>query len=208
MIVKVCKKCGIEKDISEFDQKKGAKDGHTSRCKICRRNYFNEYNNTPINLIRRREKSKENYWKNHENELKKASEKHKKNSEQEKEYRKNNRKKISQREKNRYHEDVLFRIKTNMRNRLKLFLKSKNLNKKNTTLNIVGADPKTIKEYIEQKFTDGMSWENYRYDGWHIDHIIPLSSAKTEEEIYKLSHYTNLQPLWAEENLKKRNKIV
>jgi hypothetical protein len=42
----------------------------------------------------------------------------------------------------------------------------------------------------------------------HIDHIIPLSLAKTEEELYKLCHYTNLQPLWAEDNLKKSNKIL
>ena len=51
-----------------------------------------------------------------------------------------------------------------------------------------------------------MSWDNY--GDWHIDHIIPLSSAKTEEEIYKLAHYTNLQPLWAEDNIKKSNKIL
>jgi hypothetical protein len=53
-----------------------------------------------------------------------------------------------------------------------------------------------------------MNWENYGQFGWHVDHIIPLSSAKTEEEIYKLSHYTNLQPLWAQDNLKKGNKIL
>ena len=50
-----------------------------------------------------------------------------------------------------------------------------------------------------------MNWENRNL--WHVDHIIPLSSAKTEEELVKLCHYTNLQPLWAEDNLKKSNKI-
>ena len=52
-----------------------------------------------------------------------------------------------------------------------------------------------------------MSWETHSLYGWHIDHIIPLSSAKTEEEIYQLCHYTNLQPLWAEDNLKKGDKL-
>lgn len=53
-----------------------------------------------------------------------------------------------------------------------------------------------------------MNWDNRGLYGWHIDHIIPLSSAKTEEEVYKLCHYTNLQPLWAKENLSKGNKII
>jgi hypothetical protein len=49
-----------------------------------------------------------------------------------------------------------------------------------------------------------MSWENH--GEWHIDHIVPLSSAITEEELRKLSHYTNLQPLWATDNLSKGSK--
>ena len=57
------------------------------------------------------------------------------------------------------------------------------------------------------KFTEGMSLDIMGRD-IHIDHIIPLSSAKTEEEVYRLCHYTNLQPLWAEENLKKGNRIL
>jgi len=73
---------------------------------------------------------------------------------------------------------------------------------------LIGCSPEFLKEYLEQKFTEGMSWENYGLYGWHIDHVIPLSSVDTEEEIYKLCHYTNLQPLWAEENLKKSNKIL
>ena len=51
-----------------------------------------------------------------------------------------------------------------------------------------------------------MNWDNH--GEWHIDHIIPLSSANTEEELIKLCHYTNLQPLWAEDNLSKSDKII
>ena len=51
-----------------------------------------------------------------------------------------------------------------------------------------------------------MKWDNH--GKWHIDHIIPLSSAETEEEVYNLCHYTNLQPLWGEDNLKKGKKII
>jgi len=80
--------------------------------------------------------------------------------------------------------------------------------KNNTTFEIVGGTPEIIKEHIEKQFRDGMTWDNYGFRGWHIDHIIPLSSANTEEEVYKLCHYTNLQPLWANENYKKSNKII
>jgi hypothetical protein len=86
-------------------------------------------------------------------------------------------------------------------------MKSINIIKNNSTLDIIGCTPQFLKEYIENQFTDGMSWELMgKYI--HIDHIIPLSSAKTEEELYKLCHYSNLQPLWAEDNLKKGNKIL
>ena len=51
-----------------------------------------------------------------------------------------------------------------------------------------------------------MTWENH--GEWHIDHIMPMYTAQTEEETLELNHYTNLQPLWAEENLSKSNKII
>jgi hypothetical protein len=75
------------------------------------------------------------------------------------------------------------------------------------TFDIIGCTPQFLKEHLENQFVGDMNWNNHGLFGWHIDHIIPLSSAKTEEELYKLCHYSNLQPLWAEDNLKKSNKI-
>jgi len=68
----------------------------------------------------------------------------------------------------------------------------------------LGCSWKFLKNYIEQRFQEGMTWENRNL--WHIDHIIPTSIAKTKSELIKLFHYTNLRPLWAEENRKKLNK--
>ena len=70
----------------------------------------------------------------------------------------------------------------------------------------MGCSYEFLKEHLEKQFVDGMSWENR--SEWHIDHIIPLSSAKNEDEIYKLCHYTNLQPLWAIDNIKKGKKLL
>ena len=78
-------------------------------------------------------------------------------------------------------------------------------NKKNKTILYIGCSLEELKLHLEKQFKPGMTWENH--GEWHIDHIIPLASAKTEEDLYKLNHYTNLQPLWAIDNLKKSNKI-
>lgn len=73
---------------------------------------------------------------------------------------------------------------------------------------IFGCSPDDLRKYIESKFIDDMSWSNYGFNGWHIDHNTPLYSAKTEEDLKKLSHYTNLQPLWKSENITKGFKII
>jgi len=74
--------------------------------------------------------------------------------------------------------------------------------KKNTkTKSILGCSFSEFKAHMENQFTQGMSWNNRPL--WHIDHIIPMATAKTEEDVIKLNHYKNLRPLWAEENRKK-----
>ena len=65
-------------------------------------------------------------------------------------------------------------------------------------------DKENFKLYIESKFTEEMSWENY--GEWHLDHIKPLYLSENEEDLLLLNHYTNLQPLWAEDNLRKNRK--
>jgi len=99
--------------------------------------------------------------------------------------------------------DGFYRMKKNLRSRIRKFLINETNSKR--TKEIVGLDKMDLKLYIQNKFLDGMSWENY--GRWHLDHIKPLSSAKNNEEVIKLNHYTNLQPLWAEDNIKKGNKL-
>lgn len=74
-----------------------------------------------------------------------------------------------------------------------------------STEELLGTDWQSLKNHIESQFVGGMSWENM--SEWHIDHIVPLASAKTEDELAALCHYTNLQPLWASDNLSKGAKL-
>ena len=190
---KTCSKCKIEKDVCEFRKSSKMKNGLQSECKSCAKLRYEL--NREENLIKKKiysEKNKE------------------KKSEYDKEYRLKNRIKkneyIRNYRKKRRLVDPTFRIIESMRSRLKNFFKSNNIQKYNKTFNIVGCTPQELKEYLEKKFTDEMSWDNYGQ--WHIDHKIPLSSAISDDEVYKLCHYTNLQPLWADDNIKKSNKIL
>jgi hypothetical protein len=117
-------------------------------------------------------------------------------------WRKNNPNYTTERKKN----DPTFKLIKNVRRRLKRFLDVNYITKRSKTFEIIGCNPNQLKEHIEKQFTEGMSWELVGVH-IHIDHIVPLSSAKTEEELYKLCHYTNLQPLWAKDNLVKSNKL-
>jgi hypothetical protein len=102
--------------------------------------------------------------------------------------------------------DPVFKIIANMRSRLGEYIKRKKLKKISKTFEEVGCTPEFLKKYLEKQFKPGMTWENHSRKGWHIDHIIPLNIANTPEQRKQITHYTNLQPLWAEENLKKSNK--
>lgn len=175
---KICSKCGFEKDICNFYKNKHSKTGYRSECSIC----------GEIKNKERRGKMQE-YQTN---------------------YRINNRKIINSNQK-KYEEtkksDPLFKLKRNLRKRLHTYIKSNNLTKHKNTFDYIGCSVEFLKNYIEERFTDGMYWENYGLYGWHIDHNIPLDFGETEEDLFKLNHFTNLQPLWVFNNLSKGKKI-
>jgi hypothetical protein len=85
---------------------------------------------------------------------------------------------------------------------------NKNLKKRIKTEKIIGCSLEEFKEYILNKCPKGTTLKDFGRYGYHIDHIIPISTANTEEDIIKLCNYTNLQPLWWKDNLNKSNKIV
>lgn len=108
----------------------------------------------------------------------------------------------------RRREIVEVRLLDNLRNRLYCGLKNNTKNKR--TLQLIGCSIEELKQHLEKKFQEGMTWSNYGRKGWHIDHIIPISSFDLSniEEQNMCFHYTNLQPLWQFDNLSKGCKIL
>ena len=102
----------------------------------------------------------------------------------------------------RWSNDNLFKTSTLIRNHTTRYLDGQ---KNKSTEEILGISTEGFTEYLEDKFLEGMTWENQ--GEWVLDHIVPVSLGETEEELYKLNHYTNFQPLWKTENLKKSNHL-
>lgn len=108
--------------------------------------------------------------------------------------------------KSRLENDPFFKLKFNIRSLIRNSLKRKFTEKSKKTNEILGCSYEEFKLHLESKFDGNMNWEN-QGSYWHMDHIIPISSAETEEDVYRLNHYTNFQPLYWEDNLKKGNKL-
>ena len=207
MGTKVCSKCKEEKNIDDFGKDSTRPKGISYLCKICLIDKSNKYREK--NREKVLQSNKDYKVKNKESIKQKRKIRDKINnvklSEYRKKYSQQNKDKINDWYKFEYQKNILYRIGKMVRSRIFNYV-NKNNNKTYKTFDIVGCSPEFVKEHLEKQFIEGMTWENQ--GKWHIDHIIPLSSAKTEEEVYKLCHYTNLQPLWAEDNLKKGSKIL
>jgi hypothetical protein len=125
------------------------------------------------------------------------------------EYKKNN--KVSTRiyfkvyDKERKKIDVGYKMLCNLRTRLYQALKK--LKKSDSTMKLTGCTLEQLKKHIESKFKDRMSWDNYGV--WHIDHIIPCAQFDlSDPEQQKICfHYTNLQPMWGEDNMRKGARL-
>lgn len=183
--MKECSKCKILKELTEFHKERAKPDGFGNYCKEC--NYISHclrYNKIPIRITER-------------------------NLPIDKPFKAKTKK--SQEEKRQYSRDYMRKRLKNIDNRLLHNMRSrfyrafKKEYVKGKTIENLGCNISEFKKYLSEKFVQGMTWDNY--GKWEIDHIIPLSSAKTIEEAWKLNHYTNLQPLWKKENRHKWNKL-
>ncbi len=104
--------------------------------------------------------------------------------------------------------DPNFRVRLNLKGRINRALKNGNAKKKFGTVQLIGCSSEELKRHIESQFKPGMTWENYGFYGWHIDHIRPCASfdLADEEQQKACFSYLNLQPLWATENFQKNGK--
>lgn len=100
------------------------------------------------------------------------------------------------------------KLANSIRVRLWNGLKEQKVKKSNKTSSLVGCTWAVLVSHLESQFTSGMTWENHGQ--WHVDHIIPLSSVDLSdpEQLAKVTHYTNLQPLWKFDNLSKGAKLT
>lgn len=167
----------------------------TNEQKQKRKEYLKEYYQKNKEKIK--ERGKEYYEKNKET-IREDKEKWK---EYYRAFRERHKERLKEYRKERRKNDPLHRLTHNLRVATSRFIKG---GKSKRTEEVLGCSFEEMKEYLEQRFSKGMSWDNY--GEWEIDHIIPLASATTEEQLYELNHHTNLQPLWAEDNRSKGAK--
>lgn len=208
--MKRCSKCKEVKPMTEqyFGKLSKSSDGFKYSCKECRRK--TEYEPNREYLIT---KQKQWYSKNKKTFAITTSEYKKKNREWYREYDKRyyqeNKDLIKQRSKeymyNRIENDLGFKILQRCRSRLYKAIKGHT--KSASTQKLIGCTVEHLLNHLESQFTEGMTWDNY--GEWHIDHIKPCSSFNftKREEQFECFNYKNLQPLWAEDNYRKSDKI-
>lgn len=196
---KHCPTCDKLKELNEFNKQSSSWDKLARMCRVCYCNYKNDkrkndpkyhekdmvYNENYKSSGKRKEISAIRYVNKQDHIIKQCTEYNKK----------------------RYKEDPYYRSVFLIRSRIGKVLRERNIGKQDKTYDLLGCSKEEFIKYFENKFSDGMSWDKVgKYI--HIDHIRPCISfdLKNVEEQKKCFHYTNLQPLWATDNLKKGSK--
>jgi hypothetical protein len=188
---KICKKCSLEQDISQFYPRKDG--GFRGECLSCRSLYVEQ------NKEKRSLQGRDRYQKHKKEVLIKSAERY--NDNKEIIIKKNV---IYKRQRRQF--DICFKIAEDLRSRLNHAIR--NCFKSGSAVSDLGCSIEELKVHLESKFKPSMTWENRGFNGWHIDHIRPLSSfnLSNRDELLLACNYKNLQPLWAKDNLSKGSK--
>ena len=213
---KKCSNCNQIKPLNEFHKQKGRSDGRRSHCKVCVKIKKVEYYSENKEMILDKKKS---YYQNNSEDIKKKRKRYRKNNlekvrectrESYKKYYINNKEKVLKKNneyyKEKYKTDSFFKLKCDIRTQIKNSFKIKGYIKNSKSEEILGCTFDEFKVYLENRWEGWMNWDNkglYNGEegyGWDVDHIVPLSTAKSEKDLLKLNHYTNLQPLCSYKN--------
>lgn len=193
-MAKVCTGCRQEKAEQEFRKENRSKDGLSTRCKECMSQKSKQYYSENKAEFSRKARI---YYKKHALELNaRAKASRSKYAEGRRHIDK-----IRRRECPKYAATIA------CRNRVSQAFRRRGYTKRSKAFEMIGCSAEYLKAHLESLFSSGMTWENRGVRGWHIDHKIPLASAKTIEDLERLCHYSNLQPLWFGDNLAKRDSL-
>lgn len=206
-MTKQCSVCCKDHSLNQYHKKRSAADGYRSECKDCVRIYQQKYRQP------RREKHKEYcrqwYERNRaavQEYINANKERRNANSRAWNQANPDKRRVADQKYRQAVARDPVKKLRSVLRSRLISALRGKS--KGASAVRDLGCSIDELRVYLESQFTPGMSWANWSKDGWHIDHVRPLSSfdLTDPEQCRQACHYTNLQPLWATENLRKGDK--
>jgi len=177
--MKNCKKCKVSKSLSEFSPRrdKDRKPTFRSHCKACINIQASIRGQRDDVKLKQKECSRQ-YYDNNRDKIRKSVREYKRISRQ----------------------NTEIRLRDNLRTRLTSAIRQDI--KAGSAVADLGCSIEFLKKYLEGQFQEGMTWDNWSPNGWHIDHIMGLASFNLSniEEFKKACHYTNLQPLWAKEN--------
>ena len=234
---KICKECHCEKLVEDFYKRKDY-NGYRHKCKLCITKNSNIYYKENIHKVKERhsiyskihkkenneyaklyrlEHKKEIAEKNKAYRLKHKTELSKKrkqycqdNRDKIKKYRLKNKDRLNKHYNDRRSVDINFKLRCNLSRRFRKAVKQQKTIKSKGSLELLGCSLDDFRKHLESQFKEGMSWENHTYKGWHMDHIKPcalfdLTDPKQKAECF---HYSNYQPLWWQENLKKGDRCV
>jgi AraC-like DNA-binding protein len=228
--MKVCNRCTVNKSLSDYHRKSSAKAGRASICKLCTLKQKQEYyqKNKEVKLKKGKEYREANrtllkenaqsyrrkkpeivaaYLERNKERLKTYRSKYNKNY-----YKKNKDMLLKSRlqwQKYKTKTDPVFKLKRNIQSLIRMSVKSKSYKKTTKTAQILGCSYKYLYKYLKDTFESnyGLPYNLIDSGLLHIDHIVPISIAQTEKDIMKLNHYSNLQYLFAWDNLEKSNSL-
>ena len=213
-----CKSCAKAYILANKDRLRARADKYykDNKEKLLKYNKEKQLEYYKKNKEKKLEYRKKYYKQNKEKQLEYQKKHYKENKEKKSEYAKKHYKENKEHyaeyakkyQTERYHSDPDFKLSCLVRQFCCRVTNAVKEDKELRSLEYLGCSIAEFKAHIESQWQEGMTWENHSKDGWHIDHIKPLDwFIKNSDDPWQANHYTNLQPLWAKENLSKNNKF-